>query len=203
MSPKFKHGPIPTQWLTFEQAAYELGTTLEIVTVMASLGLAPYYKLTYRTRIRPEDLEEWKTALVAFHRRTPPTRDPTLPSTGFVYYVQAEQGGPIKIGSTTNVAKRLIGLQNGSPLLLKLIGVEPGGRLRERELHIKLHYWRLHGEWFRETSLEVQRELKAARREWGYPRKNRLPKRLRTEKVCGERDRADEPVAELVEVAHG
>lgn len=200
MSQKFRHGPIPKNWMDFKQAAYELGTTEEIITVMASLGLAPWYKLTYRTRIRPEHLNEWRTALVAFHKRTPPARDPNLPSTGFVYYVQAEVGGPIKIGSAANVERRLIGLQNGSPLLLKLIGVEPGGRLRERELHIKLHYWRLHGEWFSSKSAEVQRELKVARKEWGIPRKNRTPKRLLAEKVCS---KCGDEAPLVTEVAHG
>lgn len=67
---------------------------------------------------------------------------------GFVYFIQSEQGGPIKIGSTTDTRKRLRELQTGSPTRLMLIGLVEGSEDYERELHRKFFHLRLEGEWF-------------------------------------------------------
>jgi hypothetical protein len=68
-----------------------------------------------------------------------------------VYFVQANEGGPIKIGVAIDVRRRLSGLQNGSPMRLHVLGVVPGDRRLEVELHGRFAADRLHGEWFRET----------------------------------------------------
>lgn len=39
-------------------------------------------------------------------------------------------------------------LQTASPEYLEILGVIPGGRKREMELHNQLHAYRVHGEWF-------------------------------------------------------
>lgn len=65
-----------------------------------------------------------------------------------VYFIQAENGGPIKIGVAKDPAKRLTELQATSPYTLLILGTVGGGFRREKELHAQFADWRLHGEWF-------------------------------------------------------
>lgn len=66
----------------------------------------------------------------------------------FVYFIEATTSGLIKIGSASNPVGRLAALQTGSPERLRLLGTEPGGAARERELHSIFAADRSHGEWF-------------------------------------------------------
>lgn len=70
----------------------------------------------------------------------------------YTYFVQAGDGGPIKIGSTKNLLIRLRTLCAMSPVPLKLLGVMKGGDAEER-CHVRLGAFRLHGEWFAPSSL--------------------------------------------------
>jgi hypothetical protein len=65
-----------------------------------------------------------------------------------VYFIQAEGGGPIKIGRAANARARLKALQTGSGAPLILLATQPGGAEQERALHILLKKHRLRGEWF-------------------------------------------------------
>lgn len=66
-----------------------------------------------------------------------------------VYFAQAGEGGPVKIGFTqSDVARRLAGLQTGCPHPMKLLASVPGGPSDERGLHAKLRRHRVSGEWF-------------------------------------------------------
>lgn len=68
---------------------------------------------------------------------------------GGVYFVQGEDGGPVKIGFSRNGAEpRLKALQCGSPVVLKLLAWIPAPQGLERALHAHLSEWREHGEWF-------------------------------------------------------
>lgn len=67
---------------------------------------------------------------------------------GFVYFIQAEHGGPVKIGYSESIGKRLEQLQTSSPYRLRVIGRMRGGRTREKELHERFEHSRLNGEWF-------------------------------------------------------
>lgn len=67
---------------------------------------------------------------------------------GYVYFVQEEGGGPIKIGWATNPSKRLSGMQSGNPRRLRLIGAIAGERNLEGKLHTKFAKFRQTGEWF-------------------------------------------------------
>lgn len=67
----------------------------------------------------------------------------------FVYFIQADESGPIKIGFTSGSPQaRLAQLQTGNPAALKLLGAIKGSTAKERELHTSLSEWRLQGEWF-------------------------------------------------------
>jgi len=65
----------------------------------------------------------------------------------FTYFIQSENGGPIKIGYTRqDPNQRLKDLQTGSPVKLKLLGAIKGNK--EAMLHHKFIEERSHGEWF-------------------------------------------------------
>jgi hypothetical protein len=71
----------------------------------------------------------------------------------YVYFVQAEHGGPVKIGFSLDPQKRLIDLQATSPYSLRIIGTirrktVEGGRWLEAMYHRTFALSRLHGEWF-------------------------------------------------------
>jgi hypothetical protein len=68
-----------------------------------------------------------------------------------VYTIQAEWGGPIKIGycaSADAVCDRLGGIQTGNPHRLVVRRVIPGSRQLERLLHERYARYRMAGEWF-------------------------------------------------------
>ncbi|MDO8475749.1 MAG: ORF6N domain-containing protein [Candidatus Rokubacteria bacterium] len=66
-----------------------------------------------------------------------------VPST---YFLQAGTSGPIKIGSTRNLAVRIRTLMTMSPVPVRLLGVMKGDH--EEACHMRLGVFRIHGEWF-------------------------------------------------------
>lgn len=72
---------------------------------------------------------------------------------GYVYFVQAQRGGPIKIGHTRagHPQERLISLQVGSPVRLKLLGCLKAPRKVEAMLHERFASSSVQGEWFKST----------------------------------------------------
>lgn len=86
--------------------------------------------------------------------RSASTREPPGPR---VYFVQARDGGAIKIGHTIDLEQRFRALQTGSPVDLVLLGsVEGDGKL-EKELHYDLRADRVRGEWFRPSEAVLAR----------------------------------------------
>jgi hypothetical protein len=70
--------------------------------------------------------------------------------TGYVYFLQAGEGGPIKIGfSASSVERRLHGNQVGCPAPLTLLGVIEGDVQLERRFHVAFRSCALRGEWFK------------------------------------------------------
>lgn len=69
---------------------------------------------------------------------------------GYVYFVQAEANGLIKIGTTSNHPdKRLAELRTVSPVPLIPLGIVAGNERVERAMHLRFAHHRAHGEWFR------------------------------------------------------
>lgn len=64
----------------------------------------------------------------------------------FVYFIQASEGGPVKIGRANNVRSRMGKMQTDSAALLVLLGASRD--LDEEKLHVQFAGHRLHGEWF-------------------------------------------------------
>ena len=69
-------------------------------------------------------------------------RDPAI-----AYFIGGEVGG-IKIGIARDVTTRLVTLQCGSPIALRVLATCAGGRSAERAYHARFSAHRLHGEWF-------------------------------------------------------
>lgn len=69
--------------------------------------------------------------------------------TSYIYFLQANGDGPIKIGFTTNdPVRRKTMLQTGCPWPVKLIGAIEGTESQEKQIHLLLSRWKTSGEWF-------------------------------------------------------
>lgn len=84
---------------------------------------------------------------------TPPQMTPDLSNHsggGGVYFLQTVGGGRhVKIGYTSDLAKRARAIVTGCPYPVKLIGSHAGPRTLERSLHNLFRKHRAIGEWFR------------------------------------------------------
>lgn len=65
-----------------------------------------------------------------------------------IYFVQAGDGGLIKIGIADNVVRRMTTIQSMCPQRLRLLATMPGSMQDEEALHNRFLQDRLHGEWF-------------------------------------------------------
>lgn len=65
-----------------------------------------------------------------------------------VYFAQPENGGQIKIGTSSNVKMRMQSLSTWVPGGIQLITDIPGGRVRESALKAIFSPWVVKGEWF-------------------------------------------------------
>jgi Meiotically up-regulated gene 113 len=65
-----------------------------------------------------------------------------------LYVVGPQDGGMVKIGFSSNIARRLRSLQCGSPVPLAVLWQTPGGYELERWLHLRFTQRRAYGEWF-------------------------------------------------------
>lgn len=87
----------------------------------------------------------------------------------FVYFAQAQSGGPIKIGISRDPVRRVAGMSGGSPERLDLLLVKRATEKMEYRLHQIFAAGRLHGEWFAEDTpglaefIEIQIRLLMAR----------------------------------------
>lgn len=83
-------------------------------------------------------------------------------SKGYVYFIQGQCGGAIKIGFSKSPENRLKELQTGYPDTLIILLMMPGSESTESTLHREFAASRLKGEWFRpdEYLLERIKEFK-------------------------------------------
>lgn len=71
-----------------------------------------------------------------------------LVSEAWIYFIQADIGGLIKIGYAADIPKRLNAMQMGCPVQLVVLAQCRGTGTYERELHQRFAGHRRHGEWF-------------------------------------------------------
>lgn len=127
---------------------------------------------------------------VPYLRLVDPKEAPHKPE-GYVYFIQLDNAGPIKIGRAKNPIKRLKGLQTAAHKQLRLLAVIPGNSTTEKELHREFRDLRIGGEWFRAESILLAkiRELLGRKKlpawrsaqmvmeedaSWGRPKTKRL-----------------------------
>jgi hypothetical protein len=81
---------------------------------------------------------------------------------GYVYFMQKEDGGPIKIGYSANPNLRMPDIKSKSKANLKIIAVAKGCDRIEKLLHRRFASYRKHGEWFSSNPelIEIIREIK-------------------------------------------
>lgn len=77
-----------------------------------------------------------------------------------VYAVQRNTAGPVKIGTTTTLARCAIALYAGSPDPVIFAAVLPGGQPLRYYLHHRYAEWAMFGEWY-EPSLEALADVRA------------------------------------------
>lgn len=83
---------------------------------------------------------------------------------GFVYFIQRSDGGPIKIGWAKDVRARVAKIQTGVPETLAVLATMPGTTRTERSVHGLLAAHRCRrGEWFNPAPevLEVVERVRA------------------------------------------
>jgi hypothetical protein len=68
---------------------------------------------------------------------------------GYVYFIATQSERAVKIGWSTNIAKRLDILQSANPEKLRLVGVVQAGKAKEAEYHKRFGGHRIRGEWYR------------------------------------------------------
>jgi len=110
----------------------------------------PRGRLVRYRSTRTRDLNDAKRFLDTHAAANPITETYSVPTprlSRFVYFVGGDVGG-IKIGIALDPQKRLIDLQCGSPIKLRILAVREGGRSVELAYHRQFAAHRLHGEWF-------------------------------------------------------
>ncbi len=129
------------------------------------LGRSPLFELAEVSpflKAGVEDLPEFTSnfaAAVGICKPRPSTivRLPAPPKRAslYTYLVWAVNSNRYKIGSAKNPHLRLLALNTGSPLELKLIAAIPSRLISEDALHTKHWGCRVKGEWFAFKSLET------------------------------------------------
>lgn len=78
---------------------------------------------------------------------------------GWLYFIQEEGGGPIKVGFANDVQMRLKQLQTGNPRQLVLLVAMPGHSELEACIHRCWERYRIRGEWFADCE-EIQQAIR-------------------------------------------
>lgn len=91
-----------------------------------------------------------------------------------VYVIQAENGGPCKIGHSMFPEGRLTDLQRGNPNRLRIVALYEGAGKTELHLHRTFADKRLCGEWFDVSPAQIKQAVKKggfglSEERWGGP----------------------------------
>lgn len=100
----------------------------------------------------------------------------------WVYFAQAGDNGPIKIGQTRDVHTRIRALRAMHYEEVRLIGVIPETFIPEGRLHIEFDKHRIRGEWFRPDP-EILAVAAAGQAVFGAGYVHTIPDELRAEYV--------------------
>lgn len=93
----------------------------------------------------------------------------------YVYFIQAGTDGPVKIGVTSNIMKRMDALQVGHHEQLILLGSVAGGYEVEKHWHTRWSAHHIRGEWFKPDDALLYCIFESTlgkphlRKKWGEP----------------------------------
>lgn len=127
-----------------EAAALALGLLEEDFDAMVADGTLPL-PVQIRGVTDVDGVPRWHREHLGI--RQPMPREIREPGT--VYFIQAGPAGPIKIGVTNEMPRRLKMLQNGNHEALSVIATVEANRRYEQLMHRRFYLHRLRGEWFR------------------------------------------------------
>lgn len=93
--------------------------------------------------------------------------------TGYIYFIQMDLIGPIKIGIAQDPYRRMAELQVASPYELKMLYFFPSTMKTEREIHNLLSNDNIRGEWFHPTrkvlsEIEEQKTIDKRMEKWNW-----------------------------------
>jgi hypothetical protein len=100
------------------------------------------------------EAEDWLHSLARIAGFTPKPRRAAYEG-NIVYFIQAVDGGPIKIGHAVNPIARLRELQTAHHKELRILAVMDGGIAKEKEIHDIFADSRVRGEWFKGTRMLI------------------------------------------------
>ena len=134
-------------WLTFThmQGAFGTQRPMTMQQISAFFKKVVVFRSSYVAAMRTW---RWEPGIIE------PKEDVQLLK--YVYFVQAEEGGLIKIGITKNPHMRLSTMQTNCPVLLQTLRVIPAHTPVEKTLHRLFRNQRVRGEWFRPESSLVE-----------------------------------------------
>lgn len=144
--------------LTLAEAAARLQWSRRILRARLAAYQIPTVGTGRRARLREANfnlLIELERGLPGFEAAISVDDLRDRPRDGFVYAVQAKNGGAIKIGFSTDqtASARLESLQTGNPEKLVLLASAEASMAHERRAHALLASQRVGGEWFRDGPL--------------------------------------------------
>jgi hypothetical protein len=117
-----------------------------------TIGDLAGFRLGKEWRIRPEAISlrlvEYWLAVKKNPYVPPPPEKAEIPAGELVYFITGAPGF-VKIGYTTDLAKRIQALQIGCPLVIEVLAFARGDRSVEQDYHYKFRAWRQSGEWFK------------------------------------------------------
>jgi excisionase family DNA binding protein len=162
------------KWLTPEQAAAVLQIPTSTVTYLCRKKRMPGAMNFSRKWLipattlsgKPPDIGVEQTALRAAELKAEGHPSFSQPQKRHVvYFVRAGCNGPVKIGTTANLKKRLELLQAGNHHNLKCLLTIDGAVAEERAMHCRFDSSHIRGEWFRYDG-ELRAFIRAARKTW-------------------------------------
>lgn len=134
-----RRGAHTAEWATAAVAECVRGGLMELIDGGRALRMVDW----------PNDPPPVIAPMVAAPRPTPA---PQYEQVFSVYFIQAGDGGPIKIGCSCNVAMRLSVLQIGNAEPLRTLCTMPGAFAEEHRLHARFKADNIGGEWFRPSA---------------------------------------------------
>ena len=145
--------PVHERALTTCAVAARYGVRGSTVQRAITSGELPHFRVGNLIRVRPLDVPQFLSDRWSGKVET----NQAWPTGRLVYFLGLP--GFVKIGCSSNLARRVTELQPGSPYAFELLAYLPGGSWAdERVYHKRFHAHRCSGEWFA-LAPEIEEEI--------------------------------------------